>query len=196
MLNWLLCTAAPLQEAIARQIWNAGQRQRAASRIRCSLFCLMLIHAAIASSAANEPTPIVQRNLSKIGYDIAAKPCGANAQRSRQRVKNRFDEKVIDQRETIRCGHLVLVVYHAAYFKPPRRILESLILQSAHTRLPKAISPGATRDEVLAYAGGPMQVTPTSIVYLVNNEGPDQETATFHFENGKLVSISWWWSSQ
>ena len=90
----------------------------------------------------------------------------------------------------------MLVVYHAAYHKPPRRMLERLVLQSAHSSLPMQISPGATRDEVLAYAGKPASSSPTNLVYRLNDEGPDQETATFEFLNGKLVSIAWWWGSQ
>jgi hypothetical protein len=91
---------------------------------------------------------------------------------------------------------LVLVVYHAAYYTPPHQILESLTLRGTHGSLPKAISPGSTRDEVLTYAGRPMLATPTSLVYLLTDEGPDQHTATFKFENGRVASITWWWSSE
>jgi hypothetical protein len=91
---------------------------------------------------------------------------------------------------------LVLVVYHAATYKPPHQILESLTLRGTHPRLPKPISPGSTREGVLAYAGKPMRTGPASLVYLLTDEGPDEHTATFEFENGKLTSITWWWSSQ
>lgn len=164
--------------------------------MRLPLLVLGLVFAAGASAAMQESVSETQRTLAKIGYDIAAKPCDGKAQRSRQRVQNRFDELVMDQRETIRCGKLVLVVYYAAYYKPPRRMLERLVLQGAHSSMPRQISPGATRDEVLAYAGKPSSMSPTTFVYLLNDEGPDQETAVFEFSNGKVVSIAWWWSSQ
>ncbi len=170
--------------------------QRSASKIRLSLLVLNLVCAATAGAATQESVSEVQRTLAKIGLAIASKPCDKNAQRIRERIRNPFDESVIDQRETIRCGKLELVVYHAYYYKPPRRMLEWLILQSAHIELPKQISPGATRDEVLAYAGKPMSTSPTTFVYRLNDEGPDLETATFQFSKGKLVSIAWWWSSQ
>jgi hypothetical protein len=160
------------------------------------LLCSMLLMAAAEAVVANEPVAVVQNSLAKTGYEIAAEHCGAQAKRSKQRVKNPFDGTVIDQRETIQCKGLVLVVYHAAIYNPPHQILESLTLRGAHTKLPKPISPGSTRDEVLAYAGKPMQTNPTSLVYLLTDEGPDQHTATFEFANGKLASITWWWSSQ
>jgi len=169
--------------------------QRSASKIRLSLLVLNLVCAATAGAATQESVSEVQRTLAKIGLAIASKPCDKNAQRIRERIRNPFDESVIDQRETIRCGKLELVVYHA-YYKPPRRMLEWLILQSAHIELPKQISPGATRDEVLAYAGKPMSTSPTTFVYRLNDEGPDLETATFEFSKGKLISIAWRWSSQ
>lgn len=90
----------------------------------------------------------------------------------------------------------MFVVYHATIYKPPHSILESLNLRGAHTKLPKPISPGSTRDEVLAYARKPMQADPTFLLYLLSDKGPDRHTATFEFENGKLVSVTRWWSSQ
>jgi hypothetical protein len=166
-----------------------------AAQMRRSL-CSLVFMSAAAAGAANEPAPVVQHSLAKTGYEIAAEHCGAQAKRSQQRAKNPFDETVIDQRETIQCKGLVLVVYHAAIYKPPHPILESLTLRGTHIKLPKPISPGSTRDEVLAYAGQPMQTNPTSLIYLLTDEGPDQHTATFEFANGKLSSITWWWSSQ
>lgn len=164
--------------------------------MRRTLCSLVLMYTAAAGAASNEPSPVVQRGLAKIGYEIATENCGAKAKRTRQQVKNRFDEKVLDKRETIRCENLVLIVYHAAAYKPPHRILESLTLRGAHTKLPKPISPGATREAVLVYAGKPMQAGPDTLVYLLSDEGPDRETATFEFANGSLLSITWWWSSQ
>jgi hypothetical protein len=158
--------------------------------------CWLVFMSAAAAGAANEPAPIVQHSLAQTGCEIAAEHCGALAKRIKQRVKNALDETVIDQRETIRCKDLVLVVYHASIYKPPHQILESLTLRGAHSKLPKPISPGSTRDEVLAYAGKPMQADRNSLAYLLTDEGPDQHTATFEFANGKLASITWLWSSQ
>ena len=157
---------------------------------------LSLLLCAVTSGSASAPVPEVQHTLAKIGYEVAAERCGALAKRSRRPVKNRFDETVIDQRETIQCRGLVLVVYHAAIYNPPLQILESLTLRSTHPKVPKPISPGATRSDVLAFAGKPMEEDSTSLVYLLTDEGPDQCTATFKFENGKLASVTWWWSSQ
>lgn len=159
------------------------------------LFLFVLAWAGLAG-AAGEPQPVVQHGLAKIGQEIATEHCGAKAKVSRQAVKNRFDEPVLDQRETIRCKNLVVVVYRASIQSPPLEILEWLTVRGAHTKLPKPITPGATRSEVLAFAGKPMQSDRTSLVYLLNDEGPDQHTATFKFSGSKLVSITWWWSEQ
>ena len=163
--------------------------------MRRSLSCLTLVLLANAG-LASEPPPPVQYELAKVGDEVAALHCGPKAKRIRQWVRNRHDETIQDQRETIQCKNLVLVIYHATIYKPPLKLLESLTLRGAHPKLPKAISPGATRNAVLAYAGTPMTANQASLVYLLNDEGPDQHTATFNFANGKLTSITWWWSSQ
>ena len=162
--------------------------------MRYSLTCLALLYSA--SAASMEPAPDVQHDLAKIGNEIAAAHCGVKAKRTKQQVKNLFEESVADYRETIQCKGLVLVVYHANIYKPPHQILESLTLRGAHAMLPALVSPGSTREAVLTYAGKPMQASPISIVYLLANEGPDQHTAMFTFANGKLTSIAWRWSSQ
>lgn len=164
-------------------------------RMRHSLSLMVLTWAGLAG-AADEPQLVVQHSLARIGQEIATEHCGAKAKVSRQPVKNRFDEPVLDQRETVRCKNLVLVVYRASIQSPPLEILEWLTVHGAHTKLPKPITPGATRSEVLAFAGKPTQTDRTSLVYLLNDEGPDQHTATFKFAGRRLVSVTWWWSEQ
>lgn len=34
----------------------------------------------------------------------------------------------------------------------------------------------------------------SALVYLLNDEGPDQHTATLRFARDKLVSLTWAWS--
>jgi hypothetical protein len=162
--------------------------------MRFFILCLALLCSA--STVSAQVAPVVQQELAKIGYEIAAEPCGQGARRTVQAVQNTFEESVIDRRETVRCKGLVLVVYHAAIYNPPHQILESLSLRGPHAKLPAHISPGATRQDVLAFAGKPMQASSDSLVYLLADEGPDQHTATFKFAGSKLTSVTWWWSSQ
>jgi hypothetical protein len=163
--------------------------------MRRSHFLIVLAWASLAG-AADELQSAVQHNLAKIGREIATEHCGPRAKVNRQPVKNRYDEPVLDHRETIRCKNLSLVAYRASIYSPPLPILEWLTLHGGHTKLPKPITPGATRSEVLAFAGKPMQSDRASLVYLLNDEGPDQHTATFKFANQKLVSVTWRWSEQ
>lgn len=154
----------------------------------------MLLFSIVALAATDEPT--IQRALAKIGVEIAASNCGTQARRTVKKVKNRFDDRILDERVTIRCKSLVLVTYRAKSHTPPHEILESLSLTGRHSKLPKEISPGATREEVLAFAERPMEKAPDALVYLLNDEGPDQQTAMFKFAKGKLITIVWSWSSQ
>lgn len=179
---------------LARKAAQAPQLHVRPHQMLRSLFFLMLACGMLSSPGANENGLEVQRDLVRIGDEIAQEHCGAKALRSMKQVKNTFDEAIMDQRETIRCNGLVLVIYHATVHKPPLQIHESLTLHGPHAKLPKPITPGATREEVLAYAGKPVQAVPAEIEYVLNDEGPDRQTATFRFSGKRLTSVTWWWS--
>ncbi len=159
-----------------------------------ALFGLSILLFSIAAQSANAQ-PTIQHTLYRLGVEIAANPCDTQARKTVKQVQNQFEEKILDERVTIRCKNLALVKYRAKSHIPPHEILESLSLNAPHAKLPKEVAPGATRGEVLAFAGNPLESTPDTLQYLLNDEGPDQQTVVFKFTRGRLASVAWSWSS-
>jgi hypothetical protein len=159
--------------------------------MRAPTLTLIIIIATTSNTVDAEPT--IQRALAKIGEDIATKHCGSEARKSIQRVQNQFDKKLLDERVTIHCKNLVFVKYRAMGRTPPHEMFESLQLTGPHALLPPAISIGALVKDVHAFGGVPLESTPEKLVYLLNDAGPDDQTATFLFKSNRVSSITWVW---
>jgi hypothetical protein len=154
---------------------------------------LAFIIAFTAASNTVNAEPTIQRELAKIGEDIAAKHCGNAARKSVERVQNQFDKNLLDERLTIQCKDLVFIKYRAMGRNPPLEMFESLQLTGRHALLPPAINIGALVKDVQAFGGVPLESTPERLVFLLNDVGPDEQTATFLFKSNRVSSITWVW---
>ena len=130
--------------------------------------------------------------LDSAGRSLVSAKCAKPLAITKEQIKNRHIDGIVDQIWSVQCDGYFLEYYIANDTAPPRELPMRLTLTRPHKTFPVKLNVGIAESQVHMRLGAPETKKHGELQYVGMDEA-GADTVTFVVKNGKVAEIRWAW---